>query len=53
MYVFGDDEGTIVSSECFSDLLNLIGSDVGEISEDNLFMISEEFIQFFDLSVFF
>ena len=52
-YVFGNDEGTIVRSECFSDLLDLIGSDVGEISKDDLLMSSEEFVQFFDLSVLF
>jgi hypothetical protein len=47
--VFGDDKGTIEGSECFSDLLNLIRSNVGEISKDDLLMISEEFIKFFDL----
>ncbi len=53
VYVLGNDESTIERSECFSDLLNLIRSDVGEISKDDLLMISEEFIQFFDLSILF
>jgi hypothetical protein len=50
-YVFGDDEGTVERSEGFSDLLDLVRSDVSEISKDDLLMISEEFIKFFDLSV--
>jgi hypothetical protein len=52
-YIFGNDESTIERSECFSDLLDLVGSDVGEISEDDLLMSSEEFVKFFDLSVLF
>jgi hypothetical protein len=50
-YVFGDDEGTVERSEGFSDLLDLVRSDVSEISKDDLLMSSEEFIKFFDLSV--
>jgi hypothetical protein len=49
-YVFGDDEGTVERSEGFSDLLDLVRSDVSEISKDDLLMSSEEFIKFFDLS---
>ena len=40
-YVFGDDEYALERSEDFTDLLNLARSDVGEGSEDNLFVGSE------------
>ncbi len=52
-YVLGNDEGTIVASESFSDLLDLVWSDVSEIGENDLFMSSEEFVQFLDLGKLF
>jgi hypothetical protein len=41
VYIFRDDEDAIEGSECLSDLLDLTGSNVGEGSEDDLFVSSE------------
>lgn len=47
--VFGNDKGSVVGSKSLSDLLDLVGSNVSEVSENDLFMSSEEFIKLFDL----
>jgi hypothetical protein len=51
--VLGNDESSVVGSKSLSDLLDLIRSDVSEVSEDNLFVSSEEFIELFDLGELF
>lgn len=51
--VLGNDEGSVVGSKSLSDLLDLVGSDVSEVSENDLFVSSEEFIKLFDLSELF
>ena len=51
--VLGNDEGSVVGSKSLSDLLDLVRSDVSEISENDLFVSSEEFIKLFDLSELF
>lgn len=47
--VFGNDEGSVVGSKSLSDLLDLVGSDVSEVSENDLFVSSEELVKLFDL----
>lgn len=51
--VLGNDEGSVVGSKSLSDLLDLVRSDVSEVSENDLFVSSEEFIKLFDLSELF
>lgn len=38
--VFVNNEGSIIFSQCLSDLVNLGRSDIGEVSKDDLFMIA-------------
>lgn len=42
--VFGDDEGALGFSEKFSDLLNLVRTDISEVHEDYLFVLSKQCI---------
>lgn len=40
--VFGDDEGALIVSENFSDLLNLARTDISEVHEDYLLVLSKQ-----------
>jgi len=42
IYVFGDEEGTLIFPEEFSDLLNLARTDISEVNEDYLFVLSKK-----------
>ena len=46
--VLVDDEVGVVGSEKLADLLHLVGADVGEVGQDNLLVVPEQFVQFFD-----
>ena len=41
-YVLGDDESALMGSEKFSDLLNLARTDISEVHEDYLFVLSKQ-----------
>ncbi len=42
IYIFGDDEGALIFSQELSDLLNLARTDISEVSEDYLFVLSKK-----------
>jgi hypothetical protein len=44
-YVLGDDEDAVVGAEGLSDLLDLTGTDVGEGSQDDLLVGTEQLVQ--------
>lgn len=41
-YIFGNEESTLMSSKNLSDLLNLVRTDISEVDEDYLLVLSQQ-----------